>query len=420
MKTTSFNIEVNKPRLSVLEEKAEKYSRAVAAIITKKDYTKPESALAVFDDAAYQTECSNVAKSLRGSSHVVLIGIGGSSLGVEAIYHAVALQTNARLHVIDAIEDDAMTRLEALVRNVEHVEDIAICIISKSGATTETITNAAAFIARAESVFGDEIKKRIICIGTEGTDFIQNAERNGVLTATIPKGIGGRYSVFTAAGMVPLSILGIDTEGILVGAKRALEKEGRKEIVVDAATLALLAEGGTHTLTFFTFNERLRMLGFWYRQLVAESIGKKMTRDGVTFSHQILPTVSTSVDLHSMTQLYLGGYQGMFTHFVYGDTESTHHKTLDHWLMRHMTMLEGHTPQEVKNAIREGVLKAYSDAKLPHRITHLARISTEEIGELLATLMFEVMCLCHVLGVDAFDQPNVEDYKAHTRAMLQK
>jgi glucose-6-phosphate isomerase len=220
--------------------------------------------------------------------------------------------------------------------------------------------------------------------------------------------------------MLPLAILGVDTVSFAEGAADALLKEHRDDVLTASVHIAILAEGGVHTVNFFTFNERLRLLGFWYRQLLAESIGKSMTTEGATFSHQLLPTVATSVDLHSMAQLYLGGYKGMYTHFVYGDVEHAHHKLSDHWLMRHLPMLKDRTPLEVKNAIREGVFKAYDDQKLPYRLSHLPKITAYELGLFMSREMFSVMCLGALFHVDVFNQPNVEAYKSYMRKILLK
>jgi glucose-6-phosphate isomerase len=121
-----------------------------------------------------------------------------------------------------------------------------------------------------------------------------------------------------------------------------------------------------------------------------------------------------------MAQLYLGGYRGMYTHFVHADEESEHHRLTDHWLLRHVSGLKGRTPQEVKNAIREGVLKAYDDQHLPYRFTALPKISAHELGLMMASLMFEVMCVGNLFDIDVFDQPNVESYKIHTKKELSK
>lgn len=412
------NITVDKKRVATLKKEAEKYSGTVSRIVTKHDYSRPESSLGVASDHAYQKKIEKAIKSLKGSRHVVLIGIGGSNLGTEAVYHAVALRTSPTLHVLDAIEPDALTRLSEIIVEIENVDELAVCIISKSGTTSETITNAVSFIEVCEKHFNEAVRNRIVLIGTEKSDFIKNGKKENVRTLGIPEAIGGRYSVFTAVGIAPLEILNIDTTSLLEGAADALDKKHRSQIALQTVHLAALAEDGVHTVNFFTFNERLRVLGFWYRQLLAESIGKAMTTEGATFSHQLLPTVASSVDLHSMAQLYLGGYKGMFTHFIYGDVEHPHHKLSDHWLLEHLPLLKGHTPLEVKHAIREGVLKAYDDQKLPYRLTHLSKITTYELGLLMAREMFSVMCLGALLKVDVFNQPNVESYKLHTRKIL--
>lgn len=418
MDTREHNIEVDAKRQQTLCANAETYSKRVARIVSTSDRTKPEFALGVAADKTYQTSFAEIVTSLSRAKHVVLIGIGGSSLGIEAVYHAVALQTNPRLHVLDAIEPEVLTRMRELLESIEDPADIAICIISKSGNTTETITNATHFISACEDRFGPTVRERIVCIGTEGSEFLTNATNEGVHTASIPESIGGRYSVFTAVGAIPLGILRIDVTAFLDGAQKALEKAERDRSISHAAHLVALAEQGVHTVNFFTFNERLKILGFWWRQLLAESIGKEMTTDGATFSHQLLPTVASSVDLHSMTQLYLGGYAGMYTHFLYADTQSEHHALSDHWLMRHLTNLKGHTPTHIKDAIRKGVFQAYDDKKLPYRMTHLPKVTAYELGQFMATQMFEVMCLGALFNVDVFNQPNIESYKAHTRRLL--
>jgi len=420
MKSSLHHIDIPEASHALFLGVAEKYSKNVAQSISKKDTTKHEYSLAVAGDEAYQKKVTQAVAPLRGARHVVLIGIGGSSLGTEAVYEAVAMHTNAALHVLDAIEPESLAQVERCIASVQSPEELAIIVASKSGNTTETVTNAAAFIEIAEKKFGKDTRSRIVFVGTEGSEFLENGKKEKVICVTIPESIGGRYSVFTAVGIVPLTILGLDVESFREGAEKAMEKKSRDMSIENAIALAWLAEEGTHTINFFTFNERLRSLGMWYRQLLAESIGKNMTTDGTTFPHQLLPTVSTSVDLHSMAQLYLGGYKGMVTHFIYGDIESDHHKFADHWILSHMKQLEGHTPLEIKNIIRESVLKAYNDQRLPYLYTKLPKITAFEIGYFMASEMFTVMVLGALLHVDVFNQPNVEDYKRHIREALAK
>jgi len=417
MKSFEKNVEVNSERADALLNKAKKYGAKVAGIVTKKDYRRHESALAIPTDDAYQNDIQKKIAHVKGAKHVILIGIGGSSLGVEAVYSALALKTNPELHVYDSIDEEALKDIGALTEGVER-EGLAVVVVSKSGTTTETITNAVSVLKQLEEKYGKNIVERFVFVGGEGTDFLKIGKKKKVTCVTFPDSIGGRYSVFTAVGIVPLSILGIDVTSLLEGASDASSKKYRTDIIERSVSLVALGEGGVHTVNFFTFNKRLKLLGFWYRQLLAESIGKNMTTAGATFSHQLLPTVATDVDLHSMAQLYLGGYKGLYTHFVYADTEGEHHALTNHWLIPATKMIDGHTPKEIRNAIRDGVLQAYDEQKLPYRVTTLDKITAYEVGLMMGSLMFEVMCVGHLFDIDTFNQPNVESYKSYTRDIL--
>lgn len=418
MKSIERHIDIPSESQKRLTGKATKYSQKIARIVTKHDYKKHESALAIVSDLEYQGNLAKDIEHLRGAKHVILIGIGGSSLGTEAVFSALAFDTHPSLHVLDGIDEEALRALGELIAGIETMDELSVVVVSKSGTTTETMTNAVAALELLEAKFGKNVNERVAFVGTKGTDFLEIGDTKKVTCVSFPESIGGRYSVFTAVGIVPLMLLNVDVQSLLDGAVLATSKAERTKTVEHAVSLAALAFEGVHTVNFFTFNQRLRLLGFWYRQLLAESIGKRMTTEGATFCHQLLPTVASDVDLHSMVQLYLGGYRGMYTHFVYGDVESEHHKLTDHWLLSHVKMLEGHAPKEIRDAIRVGVFKAYDDQKLPYRFTMLPKITAHEIGYLMASLMFEVMLLGELFDVDVFDQPNVESYKSYTREVL--
>lgn len=205
---------------------------------------------------------------------------------------------------------------------------------------------------------------------------------------------------------------------LLKGAQSAVTKQSFEDIEASSVTLALHAFSGTHTVNFFTFNKRLRSVGLWYRQLLAESIGKSTTKSGTPFTHQLLPVVSTSADLHSSAELYLGGYTGMYTHFIYYNERSTTRIPQSHWMLDHMPILKGKKADTVKDIITEGVLHAYNDQLLPYRYTKMEKCTEYEVGFLLVSLMAEVMYLGYLFNIDAFDQPSVEFYKKYVRAEL--
>lgn len=402
----------------MLVKKVHSYTTKLSKLEKKNDYTLHESSLFVAGDETYQKSIKKALVRFKNIDHVILVGIGGSSLGTEAVYHALAYKTSPSLTVLDSVDKDDVRRLETLIKEISSPTRVALVVVSKSGGTTETMLNTAKVLEICEKRFGETFRKQVIFVGDADTPFLKMGKKKKILCITMPDAIGGRYSVFTAVGMVPLTLLGIDVISLREGALAALSKKELKNREKSAVTLALHAEAGVHTVNFFTFNKRLTLCGFWYRQLLAESIGKNMTTKGTTFSHQLLPVVSVSADLHSMAQLYLGGYKNMYTHFVHYNDKQPFHVLSAHWALEHVPFLGGKKYDDVQSAITHGVLQAYDDQRLPYQNTELEKCTAYEIGFLLSALICEVMCLAYLLNVDPFDQPSVEYYKKHTRKLL--
>lgn len=382
------------------------------------NYDVPESSLKVAGDTKYQNAILRELKKFGRVKHVLLIGIGGSNLGTESVYQALAQKTSPVLHVLEAIEPERLREFEGFIAQVEQLEEIAVVVISKSGTTTETMLNTAKVFEIGEQKFGQQFYSRVIFVGDKDTPFWKLGKKKKILCIGVPSHIGGRYSVFTAVGMVPLALLGIDVKSLRDGSIAATKTEALQVTAEAAFSIVDMAYQGVHVVNFFTFNERLHAVGRWYRQLLAESIGKSMTKKKTTFAHQLLPVVTSSADLHSMGQLYLGGYKNCFTHFVTYDDAHPYHLASDHWSMAHMTFLKGKDVRVVKNAITQGTLQAYDDQKLPYSCTVLQKCTAFEIGFLLTSLMYEVMSIGNLFDVNAFDQPNVESYKKHMRSHL--
>ena len=418
MKSTIYNSSHKKSRINIFEKKISAYSDYILKRTKGDDYAINESSLFIAGDDSYQESLKKALSSFKNIKNVVLVGIGGSSLGTEAVYHALKTKTSPSLHVLDTINKDSLAEFASLVKDCKNLKHLACVIVSKSGTTTETLTNAMKVMEIGEKKFGSSFLKRVIFIGDKDSAFYKIGTKKSILCFSFPSIIGGRYSIFTAVGIVPLTLLGIDINALRKGASAILSKKEFVSIEAQACALGLHAEEGVHTVNFFTFNDRLELIGFWYRQLLAESIGKNMTTKGTSFSHQLLPIVSTGADLHSMTELYLGGYQNLFTHFISYKEEQPFLLPKAHWLLDYLPFLKKKSSVQINDAIQTGVIQAYQDQKLPYRITELSACTPYEIGYLLASLMAEVMCLAHALDVDPFHQPSVELYKKHTRARL--
>ena len=401
-----------------MEKKAHEYTRVLETVRKSGVYKAPESSLFIAGDAEYVHSITHSLRHFTKVKHVVLVAIGGSIQGTQAIYDACKGSKSSRLTRIDSIEEGYFESMKRIVEETNDMHDVAVVIVSKSGVTTETMLNALTCITLWEHKFGTAFTRRVIFIGDSNSAFLEVGKKNDVLCFAFPNVIGGRFSVFTAVSIVPLVLLGINVRELLRGAVDAVAKTELAHIEKSASLLALHAEGGAHTVNFFTFNQRLHSCGLWYRQLLAESIGKSKTKSSLPFKHQLLPVLSSSADLHSIAELYLGGYQGIYTHFVHykeGNADKTPRR---HWLLEHVPFLNHKKGAEVKHIITESVLHAYNDQKLSYRSTELMKPSEYEIGFLLASLMAEVMYLGYLFDVHTFDQPSVEFYKKYVRAAL--
>lgn len=398
-----------------------KYRAHTLDVVERADFSQPESSLACFADEEAISHVYDIASHFRKLDHVILVGIGGQALGIEAL-HAGLYEGGTELHVLDTISPHEIFAVMKQLEKVKNVERIAVCVSSKSGSTTETLTNATTLLSLLEKKFGKKIYKQTVCIGTEKNNLLTYGKKVDCHILPFQKIVGGRYSVFTAAGLLPLLLLQHDIEGLLAGLEDATDEEFEETVAESASLLYLyMKEHNTHTLNFFSFDTRLVRLGKWTRQLVAESIGKKETKKGTKNKLSMQPIVSTAVELHSTGQLYFSGFPGVYTDFVLFSGEHDEDLTVPKTNALAKTIkLSGMSHQKVLSATFEGVLSAYRKTKLPYRATMLEGDKAYALGLFMGMRMLETMYLASLMNVDAFNQPNVELYKEFTREELTK
>jgi glucose-6-phosphate isomerase len=395
-------------------KKLSTYRETISTIIANHDDTKCEYSLAHASQPALHEELSCIAKDFNKTKHVVLVGIGGSSLGVEAI-HSVLADGRVTFSVLDTISAYEIEKLLVELSTIKKVEHLAVCVISKSGGTAETLVNASVLLDKLKATYGDAIYKQTLFIGDVGTDFMKTGKRLGVRTVAMPKIVGGRYSVATEVGLVPLTLLGHDVDAFIEGFTDAAQPEFDSVSVESAARINQYIQKGFRHYNFFAFEKRLATLGAWYRQLFAESIGKSVDREGKSIAKGMLPTISTPVELHSIGQLYLSGFSGVYTDFVTFDDEKCEYKIPKQGVAKAYGRF---TAQEVTTALYGGVIGAYNEKKLPYRTTIFEDNLAYSLGLFMAMRMREVMYVAKLMNLNAFDQPNVELYKQKTRAIL--
>lgn len=358
---------------------------------------------------------------------VMLIGIGGSSLGTQAIYTALRhhLPDHApQLWYADTV--DSVTTHELLAR-MEHAlhsqKNIVLVVISKSGTTLEACANASLYVDVLRTHV-THIKHHVIVITDQGSPLEHYATQENLIYVHIPQKLGGRFSVFSAVGLVPLILMGIDGEQLLHGAYQATQLlDTAPEIISEqVAILAAAYDAGFIIHDTFVSAPHLLAYGAWYRQLLAESLGKYDMTSNPPRRMGMTPTVSCIAnDLHSMAQLYLAGPQRTITTFVDIACTASPHITIPHNSLSDVVQRLGNQSVEhIHHALCTGIYTAYQQAQLPYLHATSTHCTAKTLGFLMQQQMIIITMLGHLWRINPFDQPQVEDYKKWTRAVLNK
>lgn len=395
-------------------------------------YAMHEDALRLPVDAALEGEVTHAAQRLWNNrlKYVIVIGIGGSNLGTEAVYQAaygksdLLRERTPKLLVLDTVTPRMLRDVTRALLRSGNADEFAIDIVSKSGTTTETVANADILLAALTEHFGD-ISSRIVVTTEHGSPLAQWAERKGIAALSIPAKIGGRFSVMSAVGLLPLALCGVDIAALRAGAHHVTHSVTEGHPVDDPALRLALAiyaayKKGVHMLDLFFWDPDLEMLGKWTRQLISESLGKEHDRKGLGRRLGITPTVSIgSVDLHSMVQLDLAGPRDKFTLFVRRETEEHMHIARDAEIGEIVRGLPGKDTADILDALYGGTIAAFKKRELPFAELTLPGAGVDAIGAYMTLMMATVMYLAELMDLNAFDQPAVEEYKRETRRILE-
>lgn len=363
---------------------------------------------------------------------LVVIGIGGSHLGTLAIHEALngklynELSPALKVYFLDTVDADYCTAiLEIAEIELKNGKNILVNLISKSGTTTESIANFEIFIALIARYKQEAYVDCIVVTTDNGSKLMALAQAHGFACLAIPALVGGRYSVFSAVGLFPLCMLGVDIEQLCAGAQSMVsaciqDTMSRNPAAISASIAACHYNNDRNINDTFLFALDFEGIGRWYRQLMGESVGKEFNRDNKQAFVGITPTVSLgSTDLHSVGQLYLGGPHDKVTTFIILDTfkQSVFVPQRPEYeeLVGH---IQGKTLSSIMHAIVGGVQSAYRKKMIPFMTITIPEKTPFYIGQLLQMKMIEIMYIGYLLQVNPFDQPNVESYKQETREIL--
>jgi len=360
---------------------------------------------------------------------LLLLGIGGSALGPAAAATALAHPRHdfvsddrrgaPRLHVVDNADPDWLLGTLAVCRP----ERTLALIISKSGTTPETAASWLIVRQWLESERGKSWREQAVAItDPESGALRQEARKAGLETFPIPGDVGGRFSVLSAVGLVPLALLGVDLTELLEGAYAAQANFAAKLEENTAARGALARDewyrAGRRNWVIMPYSQRLRLFSDWWAQLVAESLGKAKTRSGLVVNAGATPIKALGVtDQHSQLQLYNEGPEDKLVTFV--RLQAFTRRAAIPKTSGPNAYLGGHDLGAVMNAEAEATEEVLTRHGRPALRWTLPVLDGRSLGGLLQNAMLEVALLGELWDLNAFDQPGVEEAKVRTRALLQ-
>lgn len=378
-----------------------------------------------YDKAEFERIKKAAAKIKQDSEVLIVIGIGGSYLGARAaiealkstLYNSLKKDTPEIYFVGNSISPTYLNEVISLVEG----RDFSVNVISKSGTTTEPALAFRVFREMLEQKYGaDGAKGRIYATTDKARGTLKElSDRNGYETFVIPDDVGGRYSVLTAVGLLPIACAGCDIDALMQGAKAAQDGLTDPDIEKNdcykyAAIRNILYRKGYKAEMLVAYENSFVMMNEWFKQLFGESEGKD--------KKGIYPTAATfSTDLHSLGQFIQDGSKVLF------ETVVQFEKPQKDFFLKDdaengdgLNFLSGQNMSVVNRKAFEGTVLAHTEGGVPNAVLEVPQLNEYELGYMI--YFFEKACAIsgYILGVNPFDQPGVESYKKNMFALLGK
>lgn len=366
------------------------------------------------------------AEKIKKNTDVfVVIGIGGSYLGARAAiefikspnYNALAKDVPQVYFTGNSISSNALSELIEICEG----KDVSINMISKSGTTTEPAIAFRVFRELLEKKYGKEgARERIFCTTDKARGTLKElATKEGYETFVVPDDVGGRFSVLTAVGLLPIAVAGADIDALMAGAAKAESDFDNSDLMTNdcykyAALRNILYRKGKSTEILVSYEPAFALMNEWFKQLYGESEGKD--------NKGLFPaSVIFSTDLHSMGQYIQDGRRNLFeTVVLFNKCKREITLDTDPENVDGLNFLSGKTMDFVNKKAFEGTVLAHTDGGVPNIVLNVEEMTETELGYLI--YFFEKACAIsgYLLGVNPFDQPGVESYKKNMFALLGK
>ena len=396
-----------------LEKEAKKNDKMVGWMLLPENYDKEE----------LQRILKAKEKIRKESDVLIVIGIGGSYLGAKAVIDALIKEKAKKNTEVIFVGNNMSTRYINDIISYIYDKDFSINVISKSGTTTEPAIAFRIFKQLLIEKYGiEEARTRIYVTTDKLKGALREISREEAYeTFSIPDNIGGRYSVLTAVGLLPIAVAGIDITKLLEGARNAMNEYLNEELLENNcyiyATLRYILHSkySKNIEIFGIYEENFRSFLEWIKQLFNESEGKE--GKGIFSTSAVFTT-----DLHSIGQYIQEGRRDLFETIINIEdmNEEDIIMKLDETDEDNLNYLENMTLDYINKKTMEGALEAHLEGDVPSMLITLERLDEENIGYLI--YFFEKACAiyCKLLGVNAFNQPGVEAYKRNMAKLLNK
>ena len=342
----------------------------------------------------------STVKKFSKYKNIVVIGMGGSILGIKSIYSFLKGKINKEVFFIDNLD------LNLKYKKIKNLKNTCFIIISKSGNTLETITNLCA-------IFSKNLLKNKLVVITEIADnaLMAIASKYEADIIEHKEFIAGRYSVLSETGMFPAALMGLNLAKFKNLVKLIKNKNFVTSLIQNVASIYTLNLKGVNNSVILNYDSGLNDLGYWYQQLVAESLGK----DG----KGINPMLSFGPkDHHSLFQLYLDGPRDKFFTFFNSTKKENNLKISYNIIPKEMKFLKDKNLEYIINAQCSAAKNVLKFKKIPFRQITFKKKNEDELGEIFTFFVLETILLSRLMGINPYNQPAVEQIKIETKKFL--
>ena len=342
----------------------------------------------------YKNSFNNkILNKYKNNYNFRVIGMGGSTLGTQAIYDFLENKIKKKFSFLDNLQANKERNEKKKITNL---------IVSKSGNTIETIVNSNIFIKKNH--------KNIFITENKNNYLFQLAQKIKAEIIHHNNYIGGRYSVLSEVGMLPAELMGLKSEKFRQYNSLIKNKNFLSSLIKNVSSTLFFIKNKKFNSIIINYDERSENLFKWYQQLIAESLGKK--------KKGLLPIVSNMPkDNHSVMQLYLDGFKNNFYTFFYVH-ENKSEKLKNNLLLRELKFLKSKNISDIMYAQKKATEKVFNTKNIPFRSFELKKRDEETMGQLFCFFVLETILLGKALNIDPYNQPSVELIKKETKKIL--